>query len=246
MSFSYRNGYVPDDKLITFASGWLPAEGAWKHQLPPDTYVKHVALVALAKRNTGRDLKPTEGWSCYRPFSVQVYAKKVYGIWAATPGTSSHGMFWEGKQCAAIDYGNWSYVYNGDRSAFYRDVRAVGLTPGLISTERGYPDEPWHVVDLDPWAAVPASGGGSTISKEATIMAEAIVSAPNGVVVHLRPGGKTNFATTDEYNLVRDNVAALRKLGATDLMPLPALAKVPKVTWAVFNALCDYMGAPKS
>lgn len=157
---SYRNGEVPGSLLVTFASGWLPNEGTWYHQLPPATYAKHQALVALAKRNTGRVLKISEGWGAYRPLSVQVYAKKVHGIYAATPGTSSHGMFWEGMQCAAIDYGNWSYVYNGNRATFYRDVRAVGLEPGLISPQRGYPDEPWHVVDKQPWAA-PASGGGN-------------------------------------------------------------------------------------
>lgn len=156
---AYSNGFVPQDKLITFASGWLPNEGTWYHQLPPGTYAKHLTLVALAKRNTGRYLRPSEGWSCYRPFGVQVYAKKIHGIWAATPGTSSHGMFWERIECAAIDYGNWSFVYNGNRAAFYRDVRAAGLEPGLISVPRGYPDEPWHVVDKKPWAAGAASGG---------------------------------------------------------------------------------------
>lgn len=155
---TYRNGRVPDHLLVTFASGWLPAEGTWKHQLPPATYRKHLALVALAKRNTGRTLKISEGWGAYRPYAIQVYAKKVHGIWAATPGTSSHGMFWEGRQCAAIDYGNWGHVYAWNRDAFYRDVRAVGLVPGLISPGRGYPDEPWHVVDRDPWAAVPSGG----------------------------------------------------------------------------------------
>lgn len=157
---SYRNGRVPEHLLVTFASGWLPVEGTWKHQLPPATYRKHLALVALAKKRTGRTLKVSEGWGAYRPYAIQVYAKQIHGRWAASPGTSSHGMYWEGKQCAAIDYGNWGAVYNWDRDAFYRDVRAVGLVPGLISEARGYPDEPWHVVDRDPWAAVPS--GGST------------------------------------------------------------------------------------
>lgn len=158
MAFTYRNGRVPSSRLVTFATGWLPGEGTWKHQLPPATYRKHLALVALAKKHTGRTLKVSEGWGAYRPYETQVYAKSVHGIWAATPGTSSHGMFWEGRQCAAIDYGNWGAVYNWDRAAFFRDVRAVGMEPGLISKARGYPDEPWHVVDLDPWAAVPAGG----------------------------------------------------------------------------------------
>lgn len=166
MAFTYENGYVPESRLVTFRTGWLPGEGAWKHQLPPATYRKHLALVALAKKNTGRDLKPTDGWSCYRPRRVQEYAKRVHGIYAATPGASSHGLLWEGRQCAAVDYGNWSHVYAGNRAAFFRDVRAVGLTPDLISPRRGYPDEPWHVVDLDPWAAVPAGSGSAFVPEE--------------------------------------------------------------------------------
>lgn len=166
MAFTYANGRVPESRLVTFATGWLPNEGTWKHQLPPATYRKHVALVALALANTGRTLKVSEGWGAYRPRHIQEYAKKIHGIYAATPGTSSHGMFWEGRQCAAIDYGNWSFVYGGDRAAFYRDVRSVGLVPGLISPHRGYPDEPWHVVDLDPWAAVPSGGGSAFVPEE--------------------------------------------------------------------------------
>jgi len=64
-----------------------------------------------------------------------------------------------------MDYSNWATVYGGDTAAtrleFYSDCRAVGLAPGLISKARGYPDEPWHVCDLDPWAPAPAGGDSS-------------------------------------------------------------------------------------
>jgi len=156
MGGGYRNGEVPDSWLITFASGWNSADGAWTHSLPPSTYRKHLALVALAKRNTGRALQIGVGWCAYRPLAPQIMLKKRYGIMAATPGTSSHGGFWENQQVMAIDYSNWSYVYNGDRDAWYRDCRACGFVPDQISPRRGYPDEPWHVIDYDPWAAVPA------------------------------------------------------------------------------------------
>lgn len=156
---SYSNGYITDSMLITFNVGVSAGEGVWKHQLSPSTYAKHLALVLLARKNTGRTLQISPGWGAYRPMPAQVYARKVHGRGAADPGTSSHGGFWEGQQTLAIDYGNWSYVYNGNRAAFYRDVRAVGLEPGLISVGRGYPDEPWHVVDKQPWAGGSAAGG---------------------------------------------------------------------------------------
>lgn len=158
---TYSNGYIPSSLLVTFNVGRSAGEGEWKHQLSPATYAKHLALVALARKNTGRTLTLSNGWSGYRPYSAQVYARQRYGNGAAWPGTSSHGGFWEGQQTLAIDYGNWSYVYNGSRDAFYRDCRAVGFEPGLISPQRGYPDEPWHVVDKNPWAAVGAVAGGA-------------------------------------------------------------------------------------
>lgn len=157
---TYSNGYVPEHLLIIFKRGWNKIDGNWYWGLPPATYAKHLALVARARtRNPSITLTPTDGFSCYRPYWAQVIAKQVHGIYAADPGSSSHGGFWERRQTLAIDYHNWSAVYGGSRAEFYADVRAVGLTPGMISRERGYPDEPWHVIDLDPWGAVPAFDG---------------------------------------------------------------------------------------
>lgn len=156
----FQNGRIPDNVLITFGSGWSSGEGNWTHRLSVGTYMKHKNLVALAKQHTGKTLQITAGNNAYRDYEAQVYARKMHGNGAAVPGTSSHGGWWEGQNTLAIDYHNWSYVYGGSRTAFYADVRAVGLTPGLISVPRGYPDEPWHVVDLDPWA-VPAGGGSA-------------------------------------------------------------------------------------
>ncbi len=163
----YPNGYIPDNVLITFGSGWSSGEGNWTHRLSVSSYSKHKALVDLAKQNTGKTLVITPGNNAYRDYAAQVYARKMHGNGAAVPGTSSHGGWWEGQNTLAIDYHNWSYVYGGDRNAFYRDVRAVGLTPGLISVPRGYPDEPWHVVDLEPWI-VPSGGGSTPVTVEET------------------------------------------------------------------------------
>ncbi|WP_294947773.1 M23 family metallopeptidase [uncultured Microbacterium sp.] len=73
---------------------------------------------------------------------------------------------------------------------------------------------------------------------------EAIVSAPNGIVVHLYTGGKYNFTSPDEYNTARNQVAFLRDRGCSDLMPLPTLDKVPNVDWPTFVFLSRYIGAP--
>lgn len=155
-NLGYSNGFIPDSMLVTFKTGWNSGEGAWKHQLSPGTYAKHLALVELARKNTGGTVSITDGWGAYRPYDSQVYARSLYGLGAAYPGTSSHGGFWENQETLAIDY-DWGGAYGWDRDAWFRDVRVVGLTPGLIHPSRGngYPDEPWHVVDLAPWAPPP-------------------------------------------------------------------------------------------
>lgn len=166
---SYSNGYVPEHLLVTFKTGWNKTDGNWKHQLSPSTYRKHQRMVELARRRTGRTLEISEGWGAYRPYNIQVIARNLYGNGAAWPGTSSHGGFWENKQTLAIDYANWGWVYDWNRDAFYADVRTAGLVPGLIHPSRGnnYPDEPWHVVDLDPWAPVPA---GNKVAAPETVV----------------------------------------------------------------------------
>ena len=73
---------------------------------------------------------------------------------------------------------------------------------------------------------------------------EAVVNTPNGTIVHLRVGGKTNFESSDEYNKFRAIVAFLVNRQCADMMLLPPLDQVPNVTWDTFILLCQYFGAP--
>lgn len=163
---SYSNGYIPEELLVVFARGANTVDGSWFHGLPAATYARHLALVEAARRRTGNTLRISDGWGAYRPYFAQVIARNVYGNGAAVPGTSSHGGIWEGRQTAAMDYSNWGAVYGWNRDAFAADCRSVGLSPNLIVPARGYPDEPWHVVDLNPWSAVPAFEGFSIFEED--------------------------------------------------------------------------------
>lgn len=156
-----RNGFIPEEYLVTIAEGWDEPDGHWKHQMTPATYQKHQRLLEIARRRTGRTLEISVGWGAYRPHHIQVLARQIHGIWAAWPGTSSHGGFWEGREVMAIDYSNWGWVYGWNRTAWNTDVRAAGLTPDMITPARGYPDEPWHVVDMNPQIGS-FSGGTAT------------------------------------------------------------------------------------
>jgi hypothetical protein len=165
---TYTNGYIPLELMTVFDRGYNTVDGNWYHALSPATLARHRALVALGLKRTGRTLAINRGWSAYRPYAAQVLAKKIHGIYAATPGTSSHGGLWEGRQCLAMDYGNWAWVYesHGGVNSFAADCRAVGLSPLLIVKSRGYPDEFWHVIDLNPWSAVPAFDSSTPFPQE--------------------------------------------------------------------------------
>ncbi|WP_295821536.1 hypothetical protein [uncultured Microbacterium sp.] len=153
----WKNGQIPEADLVVFRRG-RDRDGDWFWALTPATLARHNALVARALARTGRTLTPGEGFSTYRPIPAQRIAKARYGIGAADVGTSSHGGYWEKRETLAIDYDNWAWVYegHGGRAAFYDDCRAVGLEPGMIEPSRGYPDEPWHVIDLNPRGPVSA------------------------------------------------------------------------------------------
>lgn len=161
---AWKNGYIPEGELVIFKRGRNSIDGDWYHGLTPGTYAKHLALVVRAEGRTGRILEISDGWGAYRPYAAQIIARNRYGNGAAVPGTSSHGGFWEGRETLAIDYGNWAYVYGGDRAAFYADQRAVGLTPGMIEPNRGYPDEPWHSIDMAPRAAAALAAASSVVT----------------------------------------------------------------------------------
>lgn len=158
----WKNGYIPAADLFVFHRGTNSTDGDWYWALTPGTYARHLDLVERARKRTGKALTPSVGFSTYRPYASQEVARRMFGNGAAIPGTSSHGGFWEGRETLAIDYGNWSYVYSGDRATFFADVRAAGLTPNMISPGRGYPDEPWHVIDMNPRSAPAAAGSGAT------------------------------------------------------------------------------------
>lgn len=157
-----RNGEVPESELVIFERGRNGTDGDWYWGLPPATYAKHLNLLTLARRRGRGELAPSDGWGTYRPYGAQVIARRIYGNGAAWPGTSSHGLYWEGRDTAAVDYSNWGWVYGWDIVAFAADCRAVGLTPLMIVPARGYPYEPWHVIDLDPLGPAPSALDGVT------------------------------------------------------------------------------------
>jgi hypothetical protein len=234
---TYTNGYIPENLLVIFKRGWSKIDGDWYWGLPAATYARHLALVALArKRNPNVWLTPTDGFSCYRPYWAQVIAQKVWGIGAARPGTSSHGGFWEGRQTLAIDYHNWGQVYGWNQAAWFADVRSVGLTPGMIMRSRGYPDEPWHVIDLDPWGPVPAFSGVFTPFVGAS--PQPIIEEEPDVTLYIRNTARGDYAVSPGVVKHIGNSNVLNILAAAN----PAAVKIVPVTDQNLDAVLGGIG----
>lgn len=157
---TYPNGYIPRSALVLVGSGYT-GDGYYEHLLPPATAARHRALVALGEQRNRRTLKITPGYNGFRPMAVQIVARERWGTGAALPGSSSHGGDWAGAptrwirvDTAAIDYSNWLYVF-GSWDNFIAACREVGLMAGAIMPP-DWPAEQWHVIDLNPYSAVPA------------------------------------------------------------------------------------------
>ncbi|WP_144834117.1 M15 family metallopeptidase [Microbacterium sp. BH-3-3-3] len=141
----YQNGRAPLGDLVKFGE---------QHYLPVGTAARWRELQRLAQEKYGVWLAITSGWNGYRPYDIQVQYRKELGIWAAVPGYSSHGLVYQGRDCAAIDVNNWGALAPGNSSlAWSRFVvlcRLVGFTVDFVS-----PQELWHIGDFDPFI-VPA------------------------------------------------------------------------------------------
>lgn len=223
----YQNGYIP-------LSALSPIPWASQYRLRTDAVDALIAMNVAFRGSFGHDLPINDG---YRDFAGQVAAKAEYGDEAAEPGTSNHGW------AVAIDVGDRNHYRLGFSHPFYFWLKsnAAGygwIHPGWAEPGGVGPDEAWH------WEFNGNYSGGSPAQSEATV--EAIVKAPNGTIVHLAYGTKTNFGSAEQYNNFRMQVNTLRSLGATDLMPLPELSTVPGVTWDTFTFLTQYIGAPAS
>jgi len=151
--------------MVSAGSGY-DKYGRYDWLMTPGQYQKHLALMRICKERTGHVPDLTPGYSAYRPFNIQVIYKNDLGIGAAIAGTSSHGGKWAGPVTGwrvvptmAMDYHNWYLVFKNDRNAWYQAVRDAGLVPGQITVSAFGADEPWHVIDLDPWRAVTAGDG---------------------------------------------------------------------------------------
>lgn len=73
-------------------------------------------------------------------------------------------------------------------------------------------------------------------------MAEVIMKAPNGQIVHLFPGVKHAFASLAEYNKYRSDNNFQRQRQQSTAAVLPPADEVTGVTWESYKIFCAMFG----
>ncbi|MDQ1205025.1 D-alanyl-D-alanine carboxypeptidase family protein [Microbacterium sp. SORGH_AS_0862] len=145
---TYRNGEIPLAVMVKLGDTWY---------LPPGAAARWQWIVRAAKEKYGVMLRPSSGWTCYRPVVEQqaawdarlaYLAGGAFAASAAYPRTSNHGT---GN---AIDVANWRDLAPGNEALawarFTALCRLAGFVTGLVS------GEPWHItLQADPWV-IPA------------------------------------------------------------------------------------------
>lgn len=126
---AYPNGQI-------LPSGLCPLIGAEGESLLPDAAAAFNSMSAAYQRDTGSTLCVTDG---YRSYSQQVVTKSQRGHFAATPGTSNHGLGTALDLCGGVNnFGHPAHEWMTQNAALYGWFHPSWAGP------RGSLPEPWH------------------------------------------------------------------------------------------------------
>ena len=125
----YPNGHIP-------ASGLCPLYGDPSQSLRPAAAAAFNALSLAYQRETGSPICITDS---YRSYPEQVSVKAARGMWAATPGTSEHGMGRALDLCGGINsFGTPAHLWMKQNAPLYGWFHPDWAEP------TGSLPEPWH------------------------------------------------------------------------------------------------------
>jgi hypothetical protein len=125
----YPNGRIP-------ASALCPIYGAAGESLRPGAAASFNALSKAYERDTGSPICVTDS---YRSLPEQVSVKAVKGKWAATPGTSEHGLGLAVDLCGGIQsFGSPAHLWMRQNAPLYGWFHPTWAQAG------GTLPEPWH------------------------------------------------------------------------------------------------------
>jgi hypothetical protein len=125
----YPNGHIP-------ARALCPLQAAPGHSLRPGAAAAFNALSKAYEKDAGAPLCVTDS---YRSLAEQVSVKASRGKWAATPGTSEHGLGMALDLCGGIEsFGSPAHLWMRQNAPLYGWYHPAWAGPG------GSLPEPWH------------------------------------------------------------------------------------------------------
>jgi D-alanyl-D-alanine carboxypeptidase len=125
----YPNGRLP-------ASALCPLYGDPAHSLRPGAAAAFNAMSIAYEKDTGTPICITDS---YRSYAEQVLVKAAKGKWAATPGTSEHGMGRAVDLCGGINnFGTPAHLWMKQNAPLYGWFHPDWAEP------TGSLPEPWH------------------------------------------------------------------------------------------------------
>ena len=125
----YPNGHIP-------VSALCPLYGDPSQSLRPAAAAAFNALSVAYQRDTGSPLCITDS---YRSFADQLVVKAERGAWAATPGTSKHGLGRAVDLCGGVEnFGSPAHLWMKQNAPLYGWFHPSWAEPG------GALPEPWH------------------------------------------------------------------------------------------------------
>jgi hypothetical protein len=111
----------------------------------------------------------------------------------------------------AIDVANWGVL---GEAKFFSYARKYGFTAGYFNGQNGRPKEPWHIIDFDPWGAIPS--GDPTTPEEEDMTPEQDARLKNVENMLKVPGQAFGFPQHTYNTLINDtnaNIDAIRQGG---------------------------------
>jgi zinc D-Ala-D-Ala carboxypeptidase len=134
MACSTNEGEYPNGRLP--ASALCPLYGAAGQSLRPGAAAAFNAMSIAYEKDTGSPICVTDS---YRSYAEQVMVKASRGHWAATPGTSEHGMGRALDLCGGINnFGTPAHLWMKQNAPLYGWFHPDWAEP------TGSLPEPWH------------------------------------------------------------------------------------------------------
>lgn len=130
------------DDISTYPNGQLPASALCPLWMAPGEFAHPTAAVAfqaLSQEYTKAFGQPICVADSYRSFADQIAVKATRGFWAATPGTSNHGLGRALDLCGGINsFGTIEHLWMRQNAPLY------GWFHPSWAAADGRKPEPWH------------------------------------------------------------------------------------------------------